>query len=145
MGGTGTYTITGLDSSPTYGGSSVTNPTSITAGQDTYIYMKHSDEVYIGKTGNLNEIQSRVTYRVIEEDATDYTTEINSASGKDSGSLTTNLTSNLVEILNEKESQVPTGRIIRVLPYIVLILVVITGFIFFIMGKKKSKKEENID
>lgn len=49
------YSITGLDSSITYNGSTITNPTAITDGTPTTIYLKHGQTAIIGRVTNGGE------------------------------------------------------------------------------------------
>ncbi len=135
----GTYTISGQDSSVTYGGSTITPSTTYTCGSDNYIYLKHGQEVYVGKNGSTNEIMSGVTYGVVEQDSTNYITEINSVSGKTLSNQTTSLSGNTVSIKNTYNNSVVTGVILKVLPYIILIAIVLTGLILLIVSKKKVK------
>ena len=137
VGGTGSYKITGLDSEVTYKGSTVHNPTTMLAGADEYIYIKDSQTATIGLNGNVNQIPSGTTYRIVEENSDDYSTTINGTSGKDSGNKTTSLSGNSISIINTKEELVPTGVILKIVPYVIFVLVIISGFIFFVISKKR--------
>ena len=61
-----TYNITGLTSSITYEGIAKANPTTITGGTPTKVYLKHGDIATIGVTNNLNAIPTSATYSIVE-------------------------------------------------------------------------------
>ena len=133
-----TYTISGQS----YTGDG--KQTTYTVGQDNYIFIKHGEEITIGSGASDSKISSGITYRIIEEE-NDYETTINgSINNKDSGNLTTSQSNNIntLSIVNEKESQVPTGVIIKIVPYIIIASLAVIGSIVLI-NKKNTKKAKS--
>lgn len=141
-----TYTITGQDTSITYGGSTVTPSTTYTVGATPqYIYLKHGQTATIGKNGELNQIKVGTTYQLIEQDAATYKTYINGSTtdSKDSGNLTTvkTATSNTIAVVNNKEAITLTGIFLDMAPYIAIIIVLAAVMFIFVKSKRKNEEE----
>ena len=56
------YPISGVDSTATYNGNTVTNPTTITVGTPTTIYLKHNQTALIGHVNNNGETFDTIPY-----------------------------------------------------------------------------------
>lgn len=127
-----TYAVTGQTKSGA--------PTSITAGTDATLYLKH------GETATISGVVNGTTYSFQELNATDYTTKINGtvASDKKSGSKTVGATnSNTIE--NEWNRDVLTGVVLKYIPYIVIIGLAIAAIIVVAVRNKKQKEATEIE
>ena len=141
-----TYTISGQDSSITYGGSQITPSTTYTVGQDNYIYLKHDQKVTIGTGENDDKIPAGIMYQIIEDENT-YETYIDESpnNNKDSGQKTTSSTSpiNRVDIVNRKDREVPTGAAVKIATKIILVIlttIAVTLVLLKAFGKSLIKK-----
>ena len=142
-----TYTISGQDSSITYGGSQITPSTTYTVGeeQDQYIYLKHGQSVTIGDSSNDNSIMPGTSYSIIEQEATSYETYINESStnSKETGTLEINSNNSLnqVDYVNIKNGIVPTGKMVKDYGIYILGAIVLIGLIIFIIIKRRPKQK----
>ena len=151
----GVLTISGLDSSGvTYNGAAVTNPTSVTANGSgvatAVIYLNHEDTATIGSNGSLNEIPVGVTYSVAQESITTFdSTTVNGTSGSSTGSKTVSASANnnKAEFINTlgvipptPDPNVPTGLIIRLFPFVLLLVISAVGIVLI---RRTKTKEEN--
>ena len=133
------YKITGQDSSVSYDGTTINTSTNFKAGQDNYIYLKHGQTVTIGLDGDNNQLQSGVTYTIVEEDASSYNTYINSNSKNEktlSTTLSNDLAKNAVTYLNNYESSTLTGMLVNIAPFMILIL---SSIVCFVVINKKVR------
>jgi len=133
----------------TYGGESVTNPTTIDAGTSTAFYLKHGETITIGKgaagTG-ANEIPVGITYTFVEGadgNAANYVTNINNSTtdSKDSGTLTTAAT-NTNTIANSYNSDTLTGVLLTVMPYIIIVAIAVAGIAYLVVKNRKNKEAQ---
>ena len=117
--------------------------TTYTVGQDNYICIKHGETIKIGKNGSTSEIPIGLNYSFVEQDATEYVTNINSSpsNNKESGNLVT-AASNSNTIRNYYEDLVVTGLFMKILPYALLVVVTVLVIIYLVIRNKKVKKDE---
>ncbi len=124
-----TYSITGQSYSGT---GKITSLTSGTAGT---IYIKHNETI------TINNVPQGKTYEFTETDRKGYTPTVNGTSGYSSGSKTVG-TTNANTINNELNSPVPTGLILKYLPYVLIVAVAVAALVFVIIRSTKNNKKE---
>ena len=137
------FTIEGQDSSVYYGGETIIPNSKIVIGQDNYIYLKHGQEVTIGKRGEENELPFGINYVLTEVDANGYVQYVDGAEGNTSQEKTVVDSStgeeNRVDFLNHKEGNILTGILLTIWPY-ALALGIVGGLVAAkIISKKKQK------
>ena len=124
------------------------NATYTCSNDPQYVYLKH------GERAEISEVLMNDIYSFVEQDATNYSTYINDSSDDSKISEERHVLpvpqessyvsdSNENRVLNVQTSQVPTGVILKYLPYIVLMFVVIGALVFFVVAKKKTKENIN--
>lgn len=137
------FTVEGQDSSVSYGGETIVSNSKIFVGQDNYIYLKHGQEVTIGKSGNENELPFGIKYVLTEVDANGYVQYVDGVEGNVSrekividGSTGEE---NRVEFLNHKEGNILTGVLLTIWPYALALGIVVSLIIAKLISKKKQK------
>ena len=139
----GAYTIDCTTTSGiTYDGNSVTQPTAYDTTGDTYVYLKHGESCTVGLSASSDEeIPASYTWEVVEQDATDYTTYVNSGSTatktKASAALDTTPSNNVAAFENNQESSTLTGLFLNIWPFILLVVIGGSG----LYAIKKTSKE----
>ena len=138
-----TLTIKGQDSSVSYGGETISTKTQYTVGDgDLYVYLKHGQEVTIGKYESQNitayELPDGISYTITKVEADDgYTSKIDgaevvtvakSATISDANDFSIK---NVTLAINSKDSTVNTGVLISAWPYMAIALFGLSGFIVF--------------
>ena len=148
FGDSNTYSITGVDQSVVYNGSTIANPTETTNGTAT-IYLKNGQSATIGRSGSgssaFDTIPVNTTYSVSENKGT-YTATYKVNNGSEvTGDSFSNASvasgSNLVAFTNTKNSSPVTGVIVNVVPYILLVVVAICGTLIYTTLKARKLKE----
>ena len=146
LGGTGTHTITGLDASTPAG----SNPSTITGGTATTIYVKHGQKILIGQEGTgqsaFDTIPVGTTYSIAEA-ANGYTAEysVNGGTAVSSDTLsggTITAAENSVAFTNTKTQQIATGILTTVIPYILLIAIGVGGTLAYMTLKEKKEAQK---
>ena len=137
------YAVTGLTSSVTWDGSTVSNPTSCSSS--CVIYLKHGQTATIGLSGSLKQLPVGATYSVTQNNTTSqsgtdgYTTTVNGSTGTSSGNKTINATAsnNAIAFENTKnDGGVPTSLFIKLFPF--LVLLVLSGIGLYTVNKNKK-------
>ena len=141
----GTYSITGLTSGVTCGSTTQSSTTaSITGGSSsagTKICLKHGQTAVIGKSGSVNAIPIGAKITITETD-TDYSESYKYDSGSVVSSNTLNQQAitagnHTVAFTNDKTVPVPTGILITIIPYLILIAIAAGGVVTFVNLKRK--------
>ena len=122
-----TYSITGQSYS---GSGKITSLTSGTAGT---IYIKHNETI------TINNVPNGKTYQFTETNTKGYTAAVNGTAGASSGTKTVGAT-NTNTITNTLSSPVPTGAILKILPYILIIGLAVAAIIIVVIRSNKQKK-----
>ena len=148
---TGTYNITGLTagSSLCTGVASQTASTTITGNTAPItktVCIKHGDTVVVGKDGSLDTIPTGTALTLTETPGT-YTPsyKVNSGSSVSSATLSNHSLASgetTIAYTNDKTEPTPTGVIITVLPYILLVVIVVIGTVVYMNLKKKEDKNK---
>lgn len=138
------YTISGQDSSVSYGGANVNTSSTYTVGSTNYVYLKGGQTITIGlaANGTTNEIPVGTTYTITEQDALEYSTTITGAQGvtKTTGTLTLIDGINNVEYTNSRDSAALTGVFFDTSIYIIILTISIIVLIrVFIKKIKKGR------
>ena len=134
----------------TFKGNAFSNPSScdISSGQTSCtatIYLKHNDTATIGYyNDSLNQLQLGKDYTVTQTEApktasnNDYTTTVN---GNNAATFTgTVAATNAVTFVNTANGSTPTGIIIKIFPFIVLL--VLSGVGLYTINKNKQIEEQ---
>ena len=150
-----TVALTGVTAGETYSvtGSSCSNSDiTVASGATTAnatVKAKHGETVTIGKSGNINQLPVGAGYTITEvaatgHDNTSYTTTINGTAGSSSGAKTVSstATSNAYEFENTAQATTPTGIILRTLPFVVLVVLSVTGIVAIVNNKKLTKEQD---
>lgn len=151
VGGT-TYSVVGQDTTVTWNGGSVNTSSSCTTGTCT-IYLKHGQSAEIGAQ-TLNHIPQGLTYSVVQNNTTDQSNIYSSTSykigptnnpvasgtGTTTGNRTVNATAanNVVTFTNHSETSSPTGLIVKLFPFVLLLVLSVVGIVLI----KNTKKIE---
>ncbi|MBQ6477146.1 MAG: hypothetical protein IJI43_01775 [Bacilli bacterium] len=142
-----TYTITGQDANVSYGGSTIPTSNTYTVGSTNYVYLKAGQTVTIGLNGSIEQIPVGVTYSIVQQDSEDYHTYINGSTteSKTTGNMTVSNTveSNAISFVNNKDGDVPTGIVLKVFPFIVLLI--ISGIGLYIISNPKENKDKKVN
>ena len=144
----GTYSITGLTSltaanSCTGAAQSTTATVTGNSTNGTTICLKHGQTVTIGKNGSLDAIPINTKIDISEANDADYieSYKVNSAAAVTSNALTNHTLasgSTTVAFTNNWEETTPTGVILTILPYAILIAIAAGGIFAFMNFKKKQ-------
>ena len=151
-----TVALTAVTAGETYNvaGSSCSGNANITVGSgattaSATIKIKHGETVTIGRSGSINQLPVGAGYTITESaatgyDSTAYTTTINGTSGTTSGAKTVSATvsSNTYAFENTAQKTTPTGIIIRILPFLVLIVLSAVGIVAITKSRKLEQNEE---
>lgn len=147
----GTYTINGLTAGVSCGGSTQAATATLSGGSTSTpstatICLKHGDSVTIGYENSLNTIPTGTRIDIVETPGT-YTPSytVNGGSSVSSASLSNHTLTNgttTVAYTNNKASTVPTGVILTIIPYVLLVIVSVGGTVLYMnmKDKKPSKK-----
>lgn len=140
------YVILGQDDTVTYGDTQITTDSTYNVGEDNYVYLKNGQTITIGTTeGGLNQIKVGTTYKIIEQDATDYETYIDESdvNNKESAEKTASAAEeeNATTYENHKEQESITGVFISIAPFVIAILIAVIGIMAI---KKSSSKDEEV-
>ena len=115
------FTISGQDETVVYNGETIDTRVKMIIGLDNYVYLKHGQEVTIGKNGDLYELPIGIRYSVVEVDANGYVQYVDGEAGDTSAEKTVEndaqVSSNRVDFLNHKEGSILTGIVMSVWPY----------------------------
>lgn len=140
------YTVdvtTDAEAKPSVDGVVKTNQATLTADDDGNVV----DAVYYLKDGQsivIKGLTENTNYNITETDySTDgYTTTNtdNTAGGKTTGDKTMGTSAHTVTFTNHKEGTVPTGILLDVAPYIVLVALVGVGLIALLATKKRRSR-----
>lgn len=138
------YTVdvtTDADAQPSVDGETKTNPAELTATNGSVsadYYLKDGQSIVI------EGLTSATHYTITEADySTDgYTTTNtdNTTDGKTTGDKTMGTSAHTVTFTNEKQGTVPTGILLDVAPYIVLVALVGVGLIALFATKKRRSR-----
>lgn len=130
------YTVTG--GTKLVNGTDDATTSTISIGTPATFYLKH------GETFTISNLPYGVTYTVTEED---YTAEENGGYGtpaitySDAGTTkTVDSPSETVDITNNKGANVDTGISLDSLPYILLLVISLTGAVVFIVKRRSSRE-----
>ena len=124
------------------------NPDEITAGTDTYIYLKHEDAITIGSNNGTDQLPIGAGYSVIEEDATDYETYIDGSTTDSKGPATKTTvatddssysSSNVTTFVNNKEIDPKTGVMLSILPFALIAILGTIGAFYVVKTKKANQ------
>ena len=124
------------------------NPDEITAGTDTYIYLKHEDAITIGSNNGTDQLPIGAGYSVIEEDATDYETYIDGSTTNSKGPATKTTvatddssysSSNVTTFVNNKEIDPKTGVMLSILPFALIAILGTIGAFYVVKTKKANQ------
>ncbi len=120
--------IDGQDSIITYKGQTINTSNVYDINTENYVYLKHGQTITIGynREKDIPELLSGTHYTIRELDAENYKTRINDSSNYKKEIADTILNtpqSNIVNYVNNNESIAFTGVIIRIIPFIVLIII----------------------
>lgn len=117
----------------------VTNPSTITVGQEVTIYLKHKG------AATISNLPAGVTYTVTEQDPGDkYMVNLDDKStadlvdGKAMGRIAE---SNIVNFHNTHDGVVDTGVILDNAPYIALLTIVAAGAVVMILKKRRNYED----
>ena len=130
------FTVSGQDAEVNYNGETISTATTLVAGRDNYIYLKHGQTAVIGNKDGLNELPIGLQYSIEELDAVDYETSIDGALDEDKATDTKTVSadlgadasddeiaeykkSNTTAYVNKKEASVLTGVMLSILPFVV--------------------------
>ena len=133
LGNTGDkYKVVGAHSTD---GTATVNESTYTVGTTTTIYLKHGQEVTIGKDGNKEQIPVDVDY-TISEDKGDYTAKVDGAAGTDVSKTVVETedatfdTANVTNYVNHLEKANLTGMFLNIFPFIVLFILGFVGIYY---------------
>lgn len=132
---------TNAEASPTVHGTSQANPYTITAGTAATYYLKHDQSIVI------RGLTAKTQYTVTEESysADGYTTSyvLDSEQPVDSnttGAKTMGAADHTVTFTNNKTGVVPTGILLDVAPYLLLVAAALAGFALLALGGKRRNR-----
>ena len=136
------YTITGLTSGATCSGVTTQPTQTSTSGTATFC-IKHGQTIVIGKSGSVDAIPVGSKFTVAETAVSGYTAKYKVNTGSvTSGSSVSNQTfvagTNTVAFTNDKNNDVPTGVIISIIPYVILIAISVGGVLAYTNLKRKK-------
>ncbi len=137
------FTIEGQDDVVVYDGETIITNPRIAIGHDNIIYLKHGQEVTIGRSGELNELPLGIRYVLTEIESNGYVQYVDEEEGDTSVEKTVvrNLTGkeNVVEFLNHKEGNILTGIMLEIWPYILALSLMGVLVVARLVRKKKQK------
>lgn len=130
------------DADPSVDGAQQSNPASMTVGEDGTVsqvyYLKHDQSIVIrGLTANT---QYTVTEESYSADGYTTTNTDNSASGNTTGAKTMGAADHTVTFTNNKTGVVPTGILLDVAPYLLLVAAALAGFALLALGGKRRNR-----
>lgn len=124
-----TITINGAEGEQ-YNMENAGKTTPITSGENVTVQLGHNEEV------KIYGLSAADTYRVVEEDcsADGYTTTIDSSDEKDGLTATGNVDTgdDTVTYTNEKQVTTPTGIMMNIAPYILMVLAAVVFAVVFL-------------
>ena len=129
---------TNAEASPTVHGTPQTNPDTITAGTAATYYLKHDQSIVI--RGLTAKTQYTVTEESYSADGYTTTNTDNSASGNTTGAKTMGAADHTVTFTNNKTGVVPTGILLDVAPYLLLVAAALAGFALLALGGKRRNR-----
>lgn len=131
-------TVYAVDVTDAAGDTEHTNPQTITAGTQATYYLKHGQSIII------RGLTEKTKYTIAEADySTDgYTTTNtdNAADGKTTSEKTMGNTDHTVTFTNDKAGAVPTGVLLDVAPYLLLVAAAAVGLGLLVAGGKRRNR-----
>lgn len=132
---------TNAEAFPTVHGTSQTNPDTITAGTAATYYLKHDQSIVI------RGLTAKTQYTVTEESysADGYTTSYvldseQPVESNTTGAKTMGAADHTVTFTNNKTGVVPTGILLDVAPYLLLVAAALAGFALLALGGKRRNR-----
>ena len=131
------FAITGQTGSGDSSCTVASGATSCTAN----ISLKHNE------TATISGVKTGTTYSFSEVVPDGYQGSINGATATtgtiNSGNKTVGVT-NTNTIVNSSDSQVPTGMILKVLPYVIIVALAVAAIVFVVVKNNKKKEEVEV-
>lgn len=129
---------------PVTGGTYDENPSSITGGTATNIYLKHGESIAIGG------LVQGTTFSLSEASISpfdNYTTTILGEAGKEKTGIKVGLVDSTIAITNQYEGTALTGVFSKYLPYVIIIgaVLIIIIIAIIIRNRRLKKYEESLD
>ncbi len=124
--------------------------TNIKVGSTATVYMQHGDSVTIGSNGTLNQMPVGLPYTITVADKKGYDSTYFDGSTTDASNVTkttvattasTYNQNNKTTITNNKNVDTPTGVLMNLWPFILLVLLAGAGTAFFVVKKKANEQE----